>query len=287
MLQELTETPHTERRNDLVIDTQNEEPKHRIQLSKVGVKNLKTFVITERSGVRHHILPKVDITIDLSAELKGVHMSRLVESMTEELSDQFRVHSSIEHIQMRILEGLLKKHSFKRGEVKFEFEFGYVSRTPVSGKRTWEVCDVTAITTMEEGKPFMHDVEVKVIGNTVCPHCMANNDGLTHIQRAFGKLRVVGEIDDIPTYGTMIEIIEKSFSSKTYSLLKLEDEVHVTKEMHSNPLLVEDVCRNILQHAKDKYNDRELEMFAEARSLESIHKHDVIAQGRVLSNGDE
>ncbi|MFW9832779.1 MAG: GTP cyclohydrolase I FolE2 [Candidatus Thorarchaeota archaeon] len=271
----------------MVIDTQNEKPEHRIQLSKVGVKNLKTFVITERSGVRHHILPKVDITIDLPAEMKGVHMSRLVESMTEELSDQFRVHPSIEHIQMRILEGLLKKHHFKRGEVKFEFEFGYESHTPVSSKRTWEVCDVTAITTMEDGKPFMHDVEVKVIGNTVCPHCMANNDGLTHIQRAFGKLRLVGAVDDIPTYGTMIEIIEQSFSSKTYSLLKLEDEVHVTKEMHDNPLLVEDVCRNILQHARNKYSDRNLEMFAEARSLESIHKHDVIALGRVLSNGDE
>ena len=127
----------------MVHDTQNERPEHRIHLSKVGVKNLKTFVITERSGIRHHILPKVDITIDLPAELKGVHMSRLVESMTEELSDQFRVHSSIEHIQMKILEGLSKKHSFKRGEVKFEFEFGYESHTPVSRKRTWEVCDVT------------------------------------------------------------------------------------------------------------------------------------------------
>jgi GTP cyclohydrolase-4 len=270
----------------MVVDTQNERPRHRIQLSKVGVKDLKTFIITERSGLRHHILPTVDITIDLPAEMKGVHMSRLVESMTEELSDQFRVHKSIEQIQMRILEGLAKKHNSKRSEVKFTFEFGYVSHTPVSKKRTWEVCDVTAITTMEEGRPLMHDVEVKVIGNTVCPHCMANNDGLTHIQRAFGKLRIVGEIDAIPTYGSMIEIIEQSFSSKTYSLLKLEDEVHVTKEMHDNPLLVEDVCRNILQRAKEKYSDRDLEMFAEAQSMESIHKHDVIAQGRIVTNGD-
>jgi GTP cyclohydrolase-4 len=84
----------------------------------------------------------------------------------------------------------------------------------------------------------------------------------------------------------MIEIIEQSFSSKTYSLLKLEDEMHVTKEMHDNPLLVEDVCRNILQHAKDAYSDRDLEMCAEARSLESIHKHDVVAQGRIVTNGD-
>ena len=72
----------------MVIDTQNEKPKHRIHLSKVGVKNLKTFVVTERSGIRHHIVPTVEMTIDLPGDLKGIHMSRLVESMTEELSDQ-------------------------------------------------------------------------------------------------------------------------------------------------------------------------------------------------------
>ncbi|TFG26616.1 GTP cyclohydrolase IV, partial [Candidatus Thorarchaeota archaeon] len=164
--------------------------------------------------------------------------------------------------------------------------FGYTTRTPVSKKRTWEICDVSAITRKENSKPVIHEVEIKVIGNTVCPHCMANNDGLTHIQRAIGTLRVVGKTDEIPTYGSMIEVIESSFSSKTYSLLKLEDEMFVTKSMHDNPLLVEDVCRNILQHAKDTFSDKDLEMFAEARSLESIHKHDVIAQGRIVTNGN-
>lgn len=271
----------------MVIETQNEKPKYRIHLSKVGVKNLKTFVVTERSGMRHHIVPTVEITIDLPADLKGVHMSRLVESMTEELSDQFMVHPSIEEIQIKILEGLAQKHPFSNGEVKFDFEFGYTTRTPVSKKRTWEVCDVTAITRKMNDDPVVHEVEIKVVGNTVCPHCMANNDGLTHIQRAIGSLRIVGHTDAIPNYGSMIEVIESSFSSKTYSLLKLEDEMYVTKEMYDNPLLVEDVCRNILQHAKDAFSDRDLEMFAEARSLESIHKHDVIAQGRIVTNGDE
>jgi len=44
----------------LVVDTQNEKPRHRIQLDKVGVKDLKTFLITERSGLRHHLIPRVD-----------------------------------------------------------------------------------------------------------------------------------------------------------------------------------------------------------------------------------
>ena len=86
----------------LVIDTQDEQPKYRIHLNKVGIKNLKTFIITERSGLRHHIIPKVEMTIDLPAEFKGIHMSRLVESMTEVLSDEFSVHKSIEEIQIHI-----------------------------------------------------------------------------------------------------------------------------------------------------------------------------------------
>ena len=255
-------------------------------MNKVGVKNLKTFVITERSGLRHHIIPRVEMTIDLPAEFKGIHMSRLVESMTEVLSDEFSVYKSIEEIQIHILEALRVKHPFKHSEIKFDFEFGYTSKTPVSKKRTWEVCDVTAITIMNTDEPVIHDIEVKVLGNTVCPHCMANNSGLTHMQRASGSLRVVGETSHIPKYGSMIEVIESSFSSKTYSLLKLDDEVYVTKKMHDNPLFVEDVCRNILQHAKDAFSNFNLEMYAEARSHESIHKHDVIAEGRIISNGE-
>ncbi len=252
----------------------------------MGVKNLKTFIITEKGGLRHHIIPQIEMTIDLPAENKGIHMSRLVESMTEVISDEFSVHHSIEEIQIHILEALRKKHPFQHGEIKFDFEFGYTSKTPVSKKRTWEVCDISSLTTMENGKDTFHDITVKVTGNTVCPHCMANNGGLTHMQRAIGTLRVVGTTEHVPTYGSMIEVIENSFSSKTYSLLKLEDEVQVTKQMHDNPLFVEDVCRNILQHANDEFRDRQLEMFAEARSLESIHKHDVIAEGRIVTNGD-
>jgi GTP cyclohydrolase-4 len=182
------------------------------------------------------------------------------------------------------LEALAKKHSFNRSEIRFDFEFGYASKTPVSKKRTWEVCEVSVVTTKEMDHPYKHSVEVKVIGNTVCPHCMANNEGITHMQRALGALRIVGETSQIPSFGQMIEAVEKSFSSKTYSLLKLNDEMHVTKAMYENPQFVEDLCRNMLQHARNAFKDKNLEMFAEAISLESIHKHDVIAQGRVVTN---
>ncbi|MFX1263713.1 MAG: hypothetical protein ACFFAZ_16810 [Promethearchaeota archaeon] len=45
------------------------------------------------------------------------------------------------------------------------------------------------------------------------------------------------------------------------------------------------MCRNILQNAKEKFDSLTLEIYAEARSLESIHKHDVIAQGQIVVNG--
>ncbi|MHA2118143.1 MAG: GTP cyclohydrolase, FolE2/MptA family, partial [Candidatus Thorarchaeota archaeon] len=146
----------------MVVDTQNEKPRHRIQLNKVGVKDLKTFLITERSGLRHHLIPRVEFTIDLPADLKGVHMSRLVESMTEVISEEFSVYKSVEELQNRILDALSAKHGFKRGEIIFDFEFSYASKTPASKKRTWEVCDITASTVKEEGKPNINCAEVRV-----------------------------------------------------------------------------------------------------------------------------
>ncbi|MEM2143305.1 MAG: GTP cyclohydrolase, FolE2/MptA family [Candidatus Thorarchaeota archaeon] len=269
----------------MVFDTQNERPRYQIQLNRVGVRNLKTFVILERGGLRYHLVPRVEVTIDLPGEFKGIHMSRLVESITEVISDEFSVHFSVEELQIHILEALQRKHPFDRGEIRFDFEFGYSRRTPVSRKRTWEVCDISTITVSQTGHPVIHTVEVRVIGNTVCPHCLANNEGRTHMQRAIGILKVTGETRNIPKYGDMIDVIERSFSSPTYSLLKLEDEIHVTRQMYENPVFVEDVCRSILQNAKDAFRDLALDIYAEAVSLESIHKHDVLAQGRILING--
>lgn len=103
---------------------------------------------------------------------------------------------------------------------------------------------------------FEKVLHVKVTGNTVCPpHAMANNDGKTHIQRAVGELEVRTAFDEEIALEDMIDVVEGSFSHPTYTLLKTVDENAVVQGgMFANPKFVEDVAREILAKAKERFN---------------------------------
>ena len=101
----------------------------------------------------------------------------------------------------------------------------------------------------------------------------------THVQRALGKLQVKGELDQLPSFESMVKVLRNSFPAETYSILKTEDEQSVIDCMYDNPMFVEDVCRNILGRAKESFSDKKLDLIAVVNSLESIHKHDVVAKG--------
>lgn len=261
------------------IETQNEKPTAEYNLFEVGIKDLKTFVVLERNGVHYHLVPTVEVSFDLPKDIRGAHMSRIIESISEIITKR-KIRPSVELMQIDILKALRKRHTFNRGRVSFRFDYGYNSVTPVSHKKTWEICTIQSETTVDENEEYIHRVTVEVIGNTACPHAMANNQGKTHIQRAIGKLTVIGKENMIPDYEDMIEVVEASFSSRTYTLLKTDDEKYIVNQMYSNPFFVEDLCRNILENSERKFKGRKLEICSEAISFESIHKHNVIARGK-------
>ena len=88
-------------------------------------------------------------------------------------------------------------------------------------------------------------------------------------------MTTVGRIGSLPNFEDLIHILEESFSSPTFSVLKTEDEAWVVKTMFENPKFCEDVARSILGHADKKFSGN-LNFHAFVRSEESIHKHDVI-----------
>ena len=149
-----------------------------------------------------------------------------------------------------------------------------------------EVTNVTVETWVAEGEEDQLSISVEYIGNTVCPHAMENHpDKRTHVQRALGKLIVKGSIVQMPSFESMVKVLRSSFPAETYSILKTEDEQSVIDCMHDNPMFVEDVCRSILAIALQEFSDLKLELTASAKSLESIHKHDVIAKGSARTDG--
>jgi GTP cyclohydrolase-4 len=260
-------------------DTQDEQPLHRIQLEKVGISNLKTLIKIEREGQEFRHIPLISIFMDLDEMKKGIHMSRLVESITEILEEEVSdKHTSLELIGRHVLETLKEKHGFMRGGIEFISELPIHEITPVSQKETIEIHAIE-VTVLNHGDEWVKELKVSVLGNTVCPHALSTTEGRTHIQRATGQLEIKTDFDNEIALEDMVEAVEQSFSSKIYTLLKTEDETCIVNTMYDNPLFVEDVCRNMLAHSSQRFTH--CSIHAKCISNESIHRHDVYAEGSV------
>jgi GTP cyclohydrolase-4 len=141
-----------------------------------------------------------------------------------------------------------------------------------------ETHDVVVAVLKENGR-YTKKLTVYVVGNTVCPHSMKNTGGKPHIQRAVAELTVSADVYAKMPLESLIYVCEQSFSSPTYTLLKTADEKEVVERMYANPKFVEDVAREILDCGKKKFGDARIHV--RVVSHESIHRHDVIAEGGV------
>ncbi len=263
-----------------IFETQEEVPEVKEHLHRVGITNLRTVARINWKGRVYTFLPLFEVTIDVPEEKKGIHMSRLVESITEAMSEAVEeevreAHTSLEELGRSIIRRLEGKHPHKRAEVWIKTHLILPRETPASKRLSYEPYDVEVGVIKNYDGSFEKVLRVRVIGNTACPHAMANNNGKTHIQRAIGELEVRTSFDEEIALEDMIDVVESSFSHPTYTLLKTVDENAVVRGMYRNPKFVEDVAREIFAKAKERFNGR---IRVRVVSNESIHKHDVIAE---------
>jgi GTP cyclohydrolase-4 len=262
------------------MDTQDGRPDVEQNLQRVGITNLKTLIETKWKGKRFRFAPEIEITIDLPKDKKGVHMSRLIESITESVEEETQKQgTSIEAIEKKVLDNLSKKHRYRRGEIRMTLDFFVERKTPATRKQTLEA-HRACVAVARDGEKYAKTLKVTVLGNTTCPHAI-KTCGRPHIQRAIGELTVEAEYASRINLEDMISVVEGAFSSPVYTLLKTSDEMKVIEGMYANPKFVEDVVRGILLAAGKKFKN--CRITAKAISQESIHRHDVIAEGTIAA----
>lgn len=256
-------------------ETQEDAPDIPKKLERVGITNLRTLVKTGFGGHLYKFVPTFDIYIDLDASKKGVHMSRLVESISETVTEEAAYkHETFEELEKAVLLKLREKHPFARGEVGLRTALVAEKKTPVSGRDTMETHDVEVKTVLDGG--LRKSLKVKVTGSTACPHSKENT-GKPHIQRAVAELELECGFDKSIGLNDMIDVVESAFSCPVYTLVKTEDENEMVKRIYDNPKFVEDVTRGILDGARKRF--RGCSVKARTVSQESIHRHDVVAEG--------
>jgi GTP cyclohydrolase I/GTP cyclohydrolase-4 len=108
----------------------------------------------------------------------------------------------------------------------------------------------------------------------------------THNQRGIGTLHIgcPEGCEEALEAATLLDIVESSMSSEIYELMKRSDEVDVVERAHMHPRFVEDCVREMVRKATEQFAALGEKAFVSARqeNLETIHKHNVVAERRGL-----
>ncbi len=258
------------------VPTQDRLPKVKEKIDRVGISGLRTTLKLSDHGIETPFTVEVDLFIDLDTDRKGIHMSRLVESindMVSELSKEPR--ECFEMIGSDILAKLRNRHKFTRGEITIKTTMLLRRFTPVTNKPTDEPYDV-AIRVILDNDQLFKNLKVNVIGSTLCPHSLETTHGKAHVQRAEIDLSIEAPIKEKIPLEELVDICERSFSSPTYTVLKTVDEAAVVEEMFKNPKFVEDVARDCLKLTKNLGFKGKVKI--RVVSYESIHKHNAVSE---------
>ncbi|MBO4798102.1 MAG: GTP cyclohydrolase I FolE2 [Candidatus Methanomethylophilaceae archaeon] len=265
------------------------------RLTRVGVKGVRKPVVIKREGaggtLNNTLYCSFDICVDLPAEQKGSHMSRNVEVLNEVVEESIRTPvTALEDMAADICRRLLVRHEYAMtADVVATAEYFRGSVTPL-GKPTFEIYELMAGGHIERDGVLLKKIGVEAVGMTACPcgqQTVTEMLGyetdlpvMTHNQR-----NVCSVVLDLPEdvsveADILIDIIEDSFSSPTYELLKRPDEGQVIINAHRNTKFVEDVVRGVLDRLVKKFPDLPDDVFVDviSESEESIHKHNAFAE---------
>ena len=282
-------------------DVQSSPSSSNFKLTRVGVTGVKKQVTVKRPGMKEPtcLVVKMDLFVDLPAFQKGSHMSRNLELVSEVIDETLKEPiSDLESFCAETARLLLKKHEYATfSEVKAEADY-FFERTYPSGKKGLEPYKLVAEARAKNTGEVKKLIGVRVIGMTACP-CAREviktigkyGEGMvppTHNQRNITTLMIEVPGDDKSVDANdLIDIVERSFSSPTYSILKRGEEGELVFNAHKNPKFVEDVVRDILSRLLKKYKSLpdDVMVVVRSESEESIHKHNAFAE-RVTTLGE-
>jgi len=276
-------------------DVQNRVTDTGFRLTRVGVTGVRKPVRVKRKGkdtnVNNTLMCTIDVFVDLPAEQKGSHLSRNLEVLREIVDESVGSPvPGIEALATDICKRLLNRHEYaSTADVEIEAEYFRSTKTP-KGRDTLEIYTLIGGAFAERDGGLTKTLGVEVIGMTACPcaqetvrEILGSSDDapiMSHNQRNICTVimsmdeSVDVEADDI------IDLVERSFSSPTFEILKRDDEAAVVINAHNNPKFVEDVVRDALKLIVEEFNDLPDDVLLTVRSEseESIHKHNAFAE---------
>lgn len=251
-------------------DIQSSGDTRGIEIDEVGIDNLRYPTTLVDGELSQAGIANFKVTVRLPADLKGTHMSRMVDL----------VESHLRTLDPRDLHRACKAGALAldASELRLAVALAVAIQVvaPASGRVSEQVHDLRFDVTHRDGETKVGTTVAAEI-TTLCPCSKAISDYGAHNQRSILSAKVwgVGEGDDAYpiTVTRLATLLRGSGSAAVVPLVKRPDERVLTMEAHDNPCFAEDVVRN----ASAPLRELGVEHSVSVRNLESIHSHDAVA----------
>jgi len=258
-------------------DVQSLPDHRRIEIQKVGVKNIKyPVIVKDKRNKIQHTIATFNMYVDLPHHFKGTHMSRFIEILNE-----YREGIHIRNVS-RLLAKMKTKLNAASAHVEIEFPYFIEKKAPVSKAKSLMqyTCRFIGSTNHQQQEELVVGIDVPV--TTLCPCSKEISEKGAHNQRS--KVSVELRFKKFFWIEDVIQLIEESASSQVFSLLKRRDEKFLTEQAYENPMFVEDVVRSVAEKLASLPNFTWFSV--ESENMESIHNHNAYAMVKKNGAGD-
>lgn len=249
-------------------DVQSAKDKRGIDIDEVGISNLIIPLLIGIGKNQQQIVCDVKMGVNLMANLKGTHMSRLAE-----IAEKIKGRCLNKKLISLALKSIKKDLQIDYAKVEFSFTYFIDKTTPISKK----ICSMNYQCKLggeinNKGQ-IINFYEVEVPIATLCPCSKEISKNNAHNQRA--KVILIIKTRTFILLEELVKMIEQKASSELFSTLKRVDEKFVTEKMFNKPMFVEDIIRDIALWVKK--DNRINDFIVKCKSYESIHNHNAYA----------
>ena len=253
-----------------MIDVQNQTDTRGIKIQKTGVTGVYLPFSIFIGGEFQKVLAKVRFTVSLNEKIRGTHMSRLVEILT----DFSEVPLKISDIE-KILIDATEKLETDFAAIKMAFKFFVKRAAPISEKFSLLDIDCEFDAEISPPEKMNFTLNLSVPFTSLCPCSKEISDFGAHNQRSICRVKI--NFTDVENLDVekIVKLIENQGSSKIYPLLKREDEKFVTETAYQNAKFVEDILRDVVISLRQLENISAFDV--ECENFESIHNHNAFA----------
>jgi GTP cyclohydrolase IV len=266
------------------LDIPRQRPSFPLPLPEVGICG-KTVWVRLPEG----LIPfSARIEVNLGAEVRGIHMSRMEEVVAALHAGEF---SDLREYGLRLGREMMARQGAIRGRVRLAGLLPLIRTARVSGRQSVDSLALSLDLKLAGQGEEMHSAAqfgVGVTHITACPCTQAYNQTLfrreendacplpTHSQRSQTTLSLQSA-GLSPNIDELLACLEEALHV-TQDLLKRTDEAELVYTSHSAPQFAEDAVREVARRAAKRFGGvlpPETLVVIESLSLESIHIHDV------------